>query len=472
MSEEQIAQMLTALAVLLVAVQVLGNAFVRMRQPRVIGEIVAGLLLGPTLLSHLFPEVLAWIFPDSGPVAAVLDAVYQLGLLLLMYCSGAEIRSLFHRGERRTIVGIILGGILVPFLLGLLLISIIDAGTLRGPNASPESFALVFGIAIAITSIPVISRILFDLGVIGTSFSRIVLGAAVAEDVVLYVALAVALGLVEINQSSPFGLPAVLSPDPTSGWNIAYHVAAETAFLGIALLLGPRLLRRTLSGRPNLLGRVDPLALQLAFMFAVSALCVVLGIAAMFGAFVSGIIVGTAKSEAVIRSGESIKRFSFAFFHPVLLRARGVPIGPAARLRRAVLRRVPGLRDRGKGCERLRGGSPCGRASSDSTKSRRRHERSGWPGHRPGIDGLRRGDRQPILLRVARDALDRHLTALGDLARPDRAERTAAQGGTHGRRCGRGSGKDALDVLARAMRTPAFKERWAIERRIHHPLTT
>jgi Kef-type K+ transport system membrane component KefB len=157
---------------------------------------------------------------------------------------------------------------------------------------------------------------LFDLGVIGTSFSRIVLGAAVAEDVVLYVALAVALGLAESNQSSPFGLPAVLSPDPTSGWNIAYHVAAETAFLGVALLLGPRLLRRTLSVRPNFLGRVDALALQLAFLFAVSALCVVLGIAPMLGAFVSGIIVGTAKSEAVIQSGQSIKRFSFAFFVP------------------------------------------------------------------------------------------------------------------------------------------------------------
>jgi len=316
MTGEQTAQMLTALAVLLVAVHVMGNAFVRMRQPRVIGEFVAGLLLGPTLLSALFPEAMAWIFPDSGPVAAVLGAVYQLGLLLLMYCSGAEIRSLFDRGERRTIVGVILGGILVPFLLGLLLISIIDAGTLRGPNANPESFAIVFGIAIAITSIPVISRILFDLGVIRTSFSRIVLGAAVAEDVVLYVALAVALGLAESNQSSPFGLPAVLSPDPASGWNIAYHVAAETAFLGITLLLGPRLLRRTLSVRPNLLGRVDPLALQLALMFAVSALCVVLGIAPMLGAFVSGIIVGTAKSEAVIQSRESIKRFSFAFFIP------------------------------------------------------------------------------------------------------------------------------------------------------------
>jgi Kef-type K+ transport system membrane component KefB len=316
MTGEQTAQMLTALAVLLVAVNVLGNAFVRMRQPRVIGEFVAGLLLGPTLLSGLFPEQLAWIFPDSGPVAAVLDAVYQLGLLLLMYCSGAEIRLLFGRGERRTIVGVILGGILVPFLLGLLLVSIIDTRTLRGPNADPESFALVFGIAIAITSIPVISRILFDLGVIGTSFSRIVLGAAVAEDVVLYVALAVALGLAESNQSSPFGFPAVLSSDPTSGWNIAYHLTAETAFLAIAVLLGPRLLRRALSVRPNPLGWGDPLALQLAFMFAVSALCVVLGIAPMLGAFVGGIIAGTAKSEAVIQSRESIKRFSFAFFVP------------------------------------------------------------------------------------------------------------------------------------------------------------
>jgi Kef-type K+ transport system membrane component KefB len=316
MTGEQTAQMLTALAVLLLAVHVVGDAFVRMRQPRVIGEIVAGLLLGPTLLSRLFPQQLAWIFPDSGPVAATLDAVYQLGLLLLMYCSGAEIRSLFDRGERKTIVGVILGGILVPFLLGLVLLSIIDTGALRGPNAGTESFALVFGIAIAITSIPVISRILFDLGVIGTSFSRIVLGAAVAEDVVLYVVLAVALGLAESTQSSTFGLPGILSPDPTSGWNIAYHVAAEAAFLAIALLLGPRLLRRAFSARPSLPGRGNPLALQLAFMFAVSALCVVLGIAAMLGAFVSGIIVGTAKSEAVIRSRESIKRFSFAFFVP------------------------------------------------------------------------------------------------------------------------------------------------------------
>jgi K+:H+ antiporter len=92
MTAGQTAQMLTALAVLLVAVNVLGHAFVRMRQPRVIGEFVAGLLLGPTLLSRLFPEQLAWVFPDSGPGAAILGAVYQLGLLLLMYCSGAEIR--------------------------------------------------------------------------------------------------------------------------------------------------------------------------------------------------------------------------------------------------------------------------------------------------------------------------------------------------------------------------------------------
>jgi Kef-type K+ transport system membrane component KefB len=140
---------------------------------------------------------------------------------------GGRDPPLFDRGERRTIVSIILGGILVSFVLGLLLVSIIDTGTLRGPNADPESFALVFGIAIAITSIPVISRVLFDLGVIGTSFSRVVLGAAVAEDVVLYVALAVALGLLPepttqisrvhtrrlVHPSSPGALES-LHPEP------------------------------------------------------------------------------------------------------------------------------------------------------------------------------------------------------------------------------------------------------------------
>ena len=316
MTSEQIAQMLAALATLLVAAHVFGHLLERLRQPRVIGEILAGVLLGPTLLSRLLPAQLGWIFPASGPVAAFLLAVYQLGLLLLMYCSGTEIRSAFDRGERKTVMGITLGGILVPFAAGILLLSVIETRSLQGPNGAQGSFALVFGIAIAITSIPVISRIMFDLGIIGTSFSRVVLGAAVIEDVILYVLLAIALGLAAGTGSPAFALARPFGADPASVWNVTYHVIAEVGFLAVAIFLGPPLLGRALASRHNILARSNAVAFQLAFMLGLSIVCVVLGIAPLFGAFVGGIVAGTSRDEEVILAQASIKRFAFAFFIP------------------------------------------------------------------------------------------------------------------------------------------------------------
>jgi Kef-type K+ transport system membrane component KefB len=316
LTAEEVAQMLAAIGLLLVSAHVVGHLFEHVRQPRVIGEIVGGLLLGPTVLLGLFPGGIGWIFPPTGPIPSILAAFYQLGLLLLMYCSGAEMRALFARGERKTVVAITLGGILVPFGAGLLLITVISTGSLRGAAGSSASFALVFGIAIAVTSIPVISKILVDLGIIGTSFARVVLSAAVIEDVVLYVALAVALGIAQADQGMLFGLPAALHVSSGVG-AVVYHVLAEVAFLVIAIALGPPLFRRTLGSRYNLLKRSNPIAFQLAFMLALSGVCVILGVVPLFGAFVAGIVAGTATGEGAIRARESIKRFSFAFFVPM-----------------------------------------------------------------------------------------------------------------------------------------------------------
>src|SRR2546421_6461447 len=86
-----VAHVLAALAALMVAAHALGTVFAGFRQPRVIGEIAAGLVLGPTLLGHLAPGAEAWLFPTAGVTATVLGAFYQLGLLLLLFCSGAQI---------------------------------------------------------------------------------------------------------------------------------------------------------------------------------------------------------------------------------------------------------------------------------------------------------------------------------------------------------------------------------------------
>jgi Kef-type K+ transport system membrane component KefB len=180
-----LAQVLLALALLVIAAHGVGHVFAKLRQPRVIGEIIGGLLLGPTLFGVVAPGLQARVFPGDGPTAAFLGATYQLGLLLLMFCSGAEMRAVFKRGEERSVSFLTATGVLVPFLLGLLRIRFTNIRPLMGPAHSRAALVLVFALAIAVTSIPVISRIMFDLGILHTSFARIVLGVAVIEDVIV-----------------------------------------------------------------------------------------------------------------------------------------------------------------------------------------------------------------------------------------------------------------------------------------------
>src|SRR3954451_11115903 len=174
LTDPDVGHVVVALIALLSAAHLMGRVFARLRQPPVIGEIVGGLMLGPTLLGALLPDVQGALFPTDGPTPVVLGAVYQLGLLLLMFAAGAEIRSVFRRGERRTATFVTLAGTVLPFAFGLALLTVVDLDRYRGVSGGPVAFLLVFAAAMAVTSIPVISRIMLDLGVAGTPFARIV----------------------------------------------------------------------------------------------------------------------------------------------------------------------------------------------------------------------------------------------------------------------------------------------------------
>lgn len=316
MEPEQVAQLLVALVLLLACAHVFGWMLVRLHQPRVIGEILGGIVLGPTLLLQLAPGLIGWVFPADGPSASILAGTYQLGLLLLMYLSGSEMRSLFAPSERKIVGAIALGGTVVPFIAGLVLTQFLDVSGLQGPSGTHASLVLLFCIAIAVTSIPVISRIMFDLGVIGTSFARIVLGAAVIEDIVLYVALAVALGLASSDPGQAFGLPALLPIGPGAALAIGYHVVAELALLVAAIGLGGARFS-AFTSRLRKGDRIDPVAKQILVMLGASMVCAMLGIVPLFGAFAAGLAAGASTNESVLHARDSIKRFSFAYFVPL-----------------------------------------------------------------------------------------------------------------------------------------------------------
>src|SRR3954467_1998957 len=263
MSSSQLGAIVLPLALLIATAHILGYFFTRLRQPRVIGEIAAGVLFGPALLGHFFPSAQRAIF-GAGDVAArsiVLEFVYWMGLLFLMFASGAETRHLFSRDDRRQ-VGWLAGlGTGLPFMLTLAVLPWLALDGLMGSANQRTSLCLVIGIAVAVTSIPVISKIFFDLKILHTRFARLVLGVAVVEDILLWAVLAVATALAKSGV--------------TPNHQIALHVAVTLVYFAAGLALLPRLLKKLGRARWNVLAEASPVGYLVAVLFTYTALAAV-----------------------------------------------------------------------------------------------------------------------------------------------------------------------------------------------------
>jgi Kef-type K+ transport system membrane component KefB len=305
--------LLLSLFVLLAATRLGGRLAIRAKLPPVIGEISAGLLVGPSVFGALVPAAQGQVFPETGVVADSLDAFFELGLILLMFAAGVELRVAPRGAEARTAGIITAFATAIPLVAGVAASLVLDLDSLEGTANDRAALVIVFAAALAVTSIPVISRIMLDLGLLGTRFSRIVLGSAVAEDVLLYGLLAVAVGLAQ-SGAQAFGLPAELGIDAASVGGAAYY-AAMTALILVVPLSAVRaaggnrrfqwILRRLGNEAPN----------QLLLLLALTALCGALGVIPIFGALTAGLIVSQLHEVRV--SASSVGRFSLAFFIPI-----------------------------------------------------------------------------------------------------------------------------------------------------------
>src|SRR5579884_404187 len=217
MSDSALTSVLVVLLLLVGFAQLFGYAFVRLRQPKVIGEILAGIVLGPALLGR-FPAVLH-LMDSAKHQGNILDFVYWLGLLLLMFLSGAETQQLFTREERREVGWLTIVGTGLPFILGLIAGPWLVRPSLAGPNGNRVSLIIILAVGVAVTSVPVVSKIFADLKILHTRFARLVLGVAVLEDIVLWLALAIA---------TAFAANTAVRPKQMS-----YHLLATMAFFAL-----------------------------------------------------------------------------------------------------------------------------------------------------------------------------------------------------------------------------------------------
>jgi Kef-type K+ transport system membrane component KefB len=311
MSNSDLTSILLVLLLLVGLAQLLGYVFTRLRQPKVVGEILAGVVLGPTLLGRV--KIGSTSFVDlTNHHAIILNFVYWLGLLLLMFLSGAETRELFTREERREVSWLAIVGTGIPFLIGLAVGPWLAGPALAGPNGSTLSLIIILAVGVAVTSVPVISKIFADLHILNTRFARLVLGVAVLEDIVLWAALAVATALAG---------KAALNPK-----ELAYHLLATTAFFGLGLTLLPRAVKRINKAKVNVLAKHAPLAYALAVLFAYCVLAGALGVSLVFAAFLAGFAVVHKKRKLFAESLEAIGRVSFEFFVPVYFAIVGLKL--------------------------------------------------------------------------------------------------------------------------------------------------
>jgi Kef-type K+ transport system membrane component KefB len=310
MSSSEFGLFILTLSVFLLGVHGLGAVFARLRQPKLVGEILAGILLGPWVLKLIAPSVYGTLFSDkAGPP---LGFIYNLGLILLMFCSGSETRRLLAKENRRQTYTLIGVADVANFTLVLSLgfAGLLPLAALTGPAGNLNATLLVLAIAVAVTSIPVISRIFWDLRIMHTRFVSLILGSAVLEDIVLWAVLAIATALAKAGPAATGVVGSVTE-----------HVVATVIYMVMAMVAMPRLLRRLADSKWNLLYKESPVGYLMFILFAYCAIASYFDISLVFGAFLAGFgivggISGTER-ERYKEPLEAISKVSFAVFVPI-----------------------------------------------------------------------------------------------------------------------------------------------------------
>jgi Kef-type K+ transport system membrane component KefB len=270
---------LLQLAVLLSLALALGAVARRLGMPAIVGELTAGVLLGPSVLGHLAPRISAYLLPRQPQQAHLLDALGLVAVLLLVGATGSHIDTDFLRRRRGAVLAIFLCGLLLPLGLGIVL-GLALPGSLLPPSADRVVFALFMGVAMGVSAIPVLAKTLTDMDLLHRDVGQLAMAACVADDTVAWCLLSIVAAMATTGVHLTAVLVAVLS---------------VAGFLVAAWLVGRPLVGAgmRLADRTN--GSSGPVAVAVLVILLGATATQALGLEAVFGAFVAGVL--------VIRSG-------------------------------------------------------------------------------------------------------------------------------------------------------------------------
>lgn len=278
MNHNETINLLVAIGIMLLAGRLLGEFFRKLKMPLVVGELLAGICLGPSLMGKYFPQLNEVVFTTQGHVGLVLNGISTVSVIMLLFAAGMEVEFSVIRQQSKTALKTSFVGLISTLTLGYFSGNMLFPYFGDGAQSSQLVFSLFFATAMAITALPVIARTLMDLDLFKTKIGMIIIAAAMFDDVIGWILFSVVLGMMHSGTSSYEFLN-------TLGLTLLYAVVILTA--------GRILINKSLPwAQRNLSWPGGVLAFSLGFAFLGAAFTEKIGIHAIFGAFIMGIAIG------------------------------------------------------------------------------------------------------------------------------------------------------------------------------------
>jgi len=272
------AAFLVEILALVIAGRLLGEAMQRIGQPSVMGQLIAGILLGPSFFGLLWPEGQHAIFPSGDAQKGMIDAVAQIGVLMLLLLAGIETDLTLARRTGRASIAVSITGICLPFACGFALGLFLPDSLLPNPNERMAA-ALMLGTALSISSVKIVAMVVREMNFLRRNVGQIILASAVIDDTIGWILIAITLSLVEQNHLD---------------WpTLAKSVIGTALFLGISFTVGRGAVAWAIRWtNDHMTSELPVISLILAITFGMALITDAIGVHDVLGAFVAGILVG------------------------------------------------------------------------------------------------------------------------------------------------------------------------------------
>jgi Kef-type K+ transport system membrane component KefB len=299
------------IAIRLCAARAMGEIAQRLGQPAVVGEILSGIVLGPSLLSSLVPALGVWIVPQTEVQGYLLEVVSLIGVMFLLLITGLETDLALIRRKAGTAAGASLGGVVVPFATGLLLGWYLPDSLLASTDQRLV-FALFVATAMSISAIPVIAKVLMDMNLMRRDIGQTIIAAGMTDDAIGWVLLSIVAGLA--------------AGESVTAGSVAQAVGSVVFFMILSFTFGRWLVKRTLDlVQDEVISRDRLLTLVVVLTFAWGAITQALNLEAVLGAFFMGILFGQ-MARLPHEVVEKIESVALGVFVPIFFAVAGLKV--------------------------------------------------------------------------------------------------------------------------------------------------